>query len=140
MCNVVVEMQRVATLAIAEPLLAEQARMPGGGRILLVEDDSRQRALLSRVLREHGYTVTAVDSVVAALGAMRDQFDLLVTDVDLGSVLTGMDMVRFVHAIQPGLPVLILSARDAEEANGLPHLRKPCTCATILDAVQDMVS
>ncbi|MET0365281.1 MAG: response regulator [Sphingobium sp.] len=107
-------------------------------RILVVEDDARQRQLLSHMLEDRGYAVAAVGSAAAAIGALQGSFDLLVTDVDIGSRLTGLDIVRLLRSVRPQLPVIILSARDsiAYDGQGIVHLRKPCTSGVILAAVQ----
>ncbi|HEX7858275.1 MAG TPA: response regulator [Sphingobium sp.] len=119
-----------------------QPRVPkhAAPRILLVEDDDRQRSLLCGLIEEQGYAVEAVGSAALAVGAMRSAFDLLLTDVDLGSRLTGLDLVRFVRSVQPGLPVVVVSAREpaaaTTEASGpLVFLRKPYTSEALLNAV-----
>lgn len=113
--------------------------MPTGPQVLLVEDDPRQRTLLTNLLGDAGYCVTAVGSVSGAMAQMSARFDLLITDVDLESMLNGLDIARFIRLVQPGLPVLVLSARDMEEGDWIVHLRKPCPSGAILNAVQRLV-
>ena len=111
-------------------------------RILLVEDDDRQRALLQQLLEDQGYDVEAVGSASVAIAHMRSTFELMITDVDLGSRITGIDLARLVRSAQPALPVLILSAREPELAEGqaITFLRKPCTSGTILAKVNALVT
>ncbi|HEX7874374.1 MAG TPA: response regulator [Sphingobium sp.] len=126
-----------ASVALARTPRSD-ARPAEAPRILLVEDDERQRLLLRHLLEDRGYGVEAVGSAAAAIGAMAGWFDLLVTDVDIGSRLTGLDIARLVRAVRPRLPVIILSARApaADAGEGIVHLRKPCTSAAVLTAVQ----
>jgi len=138
MCKFDAGMNKVAAITLATPL-PESVRIPIGPRVLLVEDDPRQRALLSDLLGDAGYHVTAVGSATGAMAQMSAHFDLLITDVDLESLLTGLDIARFIRLVQPDLPVLVLSARDAAEGDWIMHLRKPCTSGAILSAVQKLV-
>jgi len=84
-------------------------------RILVVEDDSVLRDGLSRSLRNAGY---AVD--IAQDGRLADDllsvhaFDLVVLDLGLPS-LDGLEVLRRLRRRSSGVPVLILTARDAVE-------------------------
>jgi DNA-binding response OmpR family regulator len=82
-------------------------------RILLVEDDPRQSALLERGLREEGHVVERTASGVKALEtAEAEEFDVLVLDVMLPE-LDGFDVVRYLRDRGNRTPVLMLTARDA---------------------------
>jgi DNA-binding response OmpR family regulator len=81
-------------------------------RILVVEDEARILAFLTRGLEAEGYTVVAADNgrdglALAASGA----WDLVVLDLLLPG-LSGLQVLRELHRVRPRLPVLILSARS----------------------------
>lgn len=77
--------------------------------ILIVDDDERIRALLSRYLHESGFlTATASDAGEARAILERFQFDALVVDVMMPGE-NGRDFTRFVRD-RLGAPVLLLTA------------------------------
>ncbi|SFD27340.1 response regulator transcription factor [Massilia yuzhufengensis] len=82
-------------------------------RLLLIEDDELLASGLKLALRRAHYQVEHVGDGHAALAALRDNpFDLAV--LDLG--LPGLDGTQVLQALRDegnGVPVLILSARDA---------------------------
>ncbi len=88
-----------------------------GEMILVVEDDSRVRALNSSILRELGYVVVeAVDGPHALLQLEREpRIQLMFTDVGLPGGLTGRQLADAARAMRPGLKVLFTTgyARDA---------------------------
>jgi two-component system KDP operon response regulator KdpE len=84
-------------------------------RLLLVEDDDVLVETLVISLEARGFTVdTAADGAAALEAVQRRTPDLVV--LDLG--LPDMDGVEVVRRLRTGsdLPVLVLSARDAEES------------------------
>jgi len=99
--------------------------------ILVVDDDRRLRALLSRYLSENGFRVSVAGDAVEArqmMGAF--QFDLAVLDVMMPGE-NGIDLTRSLRAAGD-LPVLLLTAMDdpADRIRGLEggaddYLTKP---------------
>lgn len=78
--------------------------------ILIVDDDTRIRALLSRFLRENGYRVTVAEHAKAAELRMKGlAFDLLVLDV----MMPGESGLEFAGRLRDGssVPILMLTAR-----------------------------
>ena len=81
-------------------------------RILVVEDEARILAFLTRGLEAEGYTVVAADNGRDGLAlASSGAWDLLVLDLILPG-LSGLQVLRELHRVRPRLPVLILSARS----------------------------
>src|SRR5215467_2817436 len=81
-------------------------------RILVVEDEARILAFLTRGLEAEGYTVVAADNGRDGLAlATAGRWDLVVLDLLLPG-LSGLQMLRELHRARPRLPVLILSARS----------------------------
>jgi two-component system response regulator RegX3 len=84
-------------------------------RILLVEDEPGLRDGLTDLLANDGHEVDAVaDGVTAAARGIAEAFDLIVLDLMLPR-LDGIEVCRRVRAARPGTPILMLTARGAED-------------------------
>src|SRR5437762_7445182 len=84
--------------------------------ILLIEDEPRILAFLRRGLEAQGYAVDwAADGAEGLRRARDHRYDLVVLDLLLPK-LDGFAVLRELHATEPGLPVLILSARSDLQA------------------------
>jgi two-component system phosphate regulon response regulator OmpR len=104
--------------------------------LLIVDDDRRIRALLSRVLSEEGYRVTTAADAAEAMARLKSlSFDLIVLDV----MMPGEDGFCFAARLRAGatelahVPILMLTARSEAEdrVRGLEtgaddYLGKPC--------------
>jgi CheY-like chemotaxis protein len=78
--------------------------------ILVVEDDARQRAEIVGGLRSLGHRVDAASGGTEALGRLRmKRYDLLLTDLMMEGG-TGFEILEWVSANAPGLPVMICSS------------------------------
>ncbi len=86
-------------------------------RILLVEDHHAMRELIAGHLRGRGLAVDAVERGDEALAAMAVAgYDAVILDLGLPD-MDGMEVLRRLRGSrQPGLPALILTARDSIEA------------------------
>ena len=84
-------------------------------RILVVEDEERIREGLADVLAFRGYAPTAVVSGEQGLElALGEPFDLVILDVMLPG-LSGFDVCRAVRARHEALPIMMLTAKGAED-------------------------
>ena len=82
--------------------------------ILVVDDDTRLRALLRKFLSEQGFRVTDANDAADARNKMVSlAFDLMVLDVMMPGE-NGLDLVR---SLRPdnNVPVLLLTARGESE-------------------------
>ena len=80
-------------------------------RILVIEDEARIQAFLSRGLEAEGYAVaTASDGREGLALAVAASWDLVVLDLLLPG-LSGLQVLQELRRARPRLPVLILSAR-----------------------------
>jgi two-component system phosphate regulon response regulator OmpR len=100
--------------------------------LLVVDDDTRLRALLGRYLGEQGHIVTTAASAADARALMRTlAFDLLVLDVMMPGQ-NGLDFARDLRGEGSALPILMLTARTEPderiaglEAGADDYLPKP---------------
>lgn len=90
-------------------------------RLLIAEDDTALRQVLVDLLEQSGYEVEGVSNGAAALSALLSgAFDLGIIDIGLPGV-DGVAVVQSLRARSQGLPLLIITARDAvnERVGGL---------------------
>ena len=115
--------------------------------IFLVDDDPVARMILSDILTNAGYNITAADSGTQAETLIKDHyqsgqvFNACFFDVSLGDT-TGVALLNNIHAQLPTFqpPIIFLSANAKievdtlhGEAEGTYFLEKPFTSSTILE-------
>lgn len=101
-------------------------------RILVIEDEPAIADFIDRGLRGDGYTVElAADGVEGERRATEDEFDLVVLDLMLPR-RPGADVLRAIRRVDPGLPVIVLTALGEVEdkiagldAGATDYLTKP---------------
>jgi CheY-like chemotaxis protein len=73
-------------------------------RLLLVDDEASIRLTLGTILQLRGYDVTVVGSVPEALSAIQNaQFDVLVSDLNIGEPYDGFMIASAMRRVQPGV-------------------------------------
>lgn len=83
--------------------------------LLVVDDDSRIRTLLTRYLGDHGFRVTnAADAAEARRQLVGLEFDLLIVDI----MMPGEDGLSLVASLRQSMtvPILMLTARSETES------------------------
>ncbi|AVP98167.1 histidine kinase [Ahniella affigens] len=122
--------QTVADLVVSEPV----DPLLGTERILVVEDDQDVRAITITFLRSLGYVVNAASTAEQALEMIAEQDDIAVvlSDVVLGSGMSGVELAQALETLKPRLPVLLTSGYEHQTLQqlGVPSgqfefLRKP---------------
>lgn len=117
------------------------APAPGGGAVLLVDDEDAVRESAAQMLADLGYTVTTSASAVEALSLIEQGLSpsLLITD----HVMPGMTGTELAHAVRQRLDavrILVISGY-AEETGidpDLPRLTKPFLQADLAAALADL--
>lgn len=112
-------------------------------RVLVIEDYAPAARGLRALLVSRGYGVDlAADSTDALRRVMEQSYGLVVADFDLG-VEDGVDLVRRIRRLRPGLPVLAVTARDLDTTGDLARegaieelLEKPVDPRLLLAAVE----
>jgi two-component system cell cycle response regulator len=90
-------------------LQASRPKSHTAPRILLVDDNKSGLAARLSVLQEQGHCVTTATNGEDALERLgQNQFDLLVTDYRMPR-MDGIELIRRVRTLHPGLPVILLS-------------------------------
>jgi nitrogen regulation protein NR(I) len=121
--------------------------MNSPAKILLVEDDPAIVATLRRVLADEGYAVAVENrGDTGLIHARAEAFDLVITDLKLPG-LTGLELVRELHAARPRLPILMITAHgttetaiEATQSGAYDYLLKPFEMPELLKLVEQAVA
>jgi len=111
-------------------------------KILVIEDEPTLSRLLSYNLTQEGYDTTVVEHGTEGLQtALQHKFDLIILDIMLPG-MNGFEILNRLHQNGVRTPVIILTARNAEEevVQGLKHgaddyITKPFGVAELLARV-----
>ncbi|MFN9704207.1 MAG: HD-GYP domain-containing protein [Planctomycetota bacterium] len=81
-------------------------------RVLLVDDEADVLLGLRRILESAGYRVTCATSLAEAAGTMRrERFQLVLTDLYLGTADLGVQIAEVARACRPSPPDVVLTGR-----------------------------
>jgi YesN/AraC family two-component response regulator len=113
-------------------------------RVLFVDDEPSIVMTMSAILRQRGYEVTAVGTVGSALSQIAtSRFDVLVTDLNIGSAGDGFTVVSAMRRTHPECVTLILtgypgfdSALEAIRSQVDDYLVKPVPVKTLVDLIE----
>ncbi|HVH80861.1 MAG TPA: response regulator [Stellaceae bacterium] len=82
-------------------------------KVLIINGDREVRSLIADLLGEAGFAVMTTSSFWDALDIVeKQQFDLLVTDVQLPGELSGIDLVICARARWPSVKALFISGKS----------------------------
>jgi len=117
-------------------------------RVLFVDDEPGIRATLPTILEQQGFTVMAVGSIDEALTAiMSAQFDVLISDLNIGQPGDGFVVVSAMRRTQPNCVTLILtgfpgfeSALQAIRSQVDDYLIKPTPVPTLISLVKEKLT
>lgn len=114
--------------------------------ILLVEDNAEVRDLLSTILADSGYQVTAAENGAKALDAYENHkgaFDLIVSDVVM-PVMNGMELYRELQKKNPDTRVILMSGHtdqmlvaDELDSSRVNLISKPFPTAKFTETIRD---
>ena len=115
-------------------------------RILVIDDDPAVTRLLKRGLFYEGFSVIVAGSGEAGLTLARDYPpDLVVLDIMLPGI-DGLEVLRWLRAVDSELPILILTAKDAPadqvlglEAGADDYVVKPFIFIVLLARVRALL-
>jgi DNA-binding NtrC family response regulator len=117
--------------------------MNRGVRILLIDEDRRVTTQLRRILAGEGHKVELMQEGVQGLARACDQsFDLVFTELKLPG-LSGLELIRQLHAAKPHLPIIVLtghgtaeSAIEATKLGAYDYLLKPFEIPQLLELLR----
>lgn len=124
--------------------------MPQGTeRILFVDDEVGIITMVNQMLTSLGYKVTTSMRGFDALSLLREdpsRFDLVITDQIMPG-MTGIEMVREMHAVRSDIPVLLctgfsktISDQDLRAEGVRQVLMKPIVLRQLADAIRSAVT
>jgi len=120
--------------------------MSASVKILLIEDDPGISDTLQRVLAGEGHDVTVEKRGDDGLArATADSFNVVITDLRMPG-LNGLELVRQLHAAQPRLPIILVTAYgttetaiEATKLGAYDYLLKPFEVPELLDLIRKAV-
>lgn len=84
--------------------------------ILIADDEAPIRLTMESLLRRRGYMVTTAEDGEQALALLHQEtFDLLLLDLSM-PILSGLDVARRAHEVQPEAAVIILTGHGSLES------------------------
>ena len=115
----------------------------GEHSILVVDDDEDMARAVADILATARCSCEIATTGEAALTRCRErEFDAVVSDVRMPDV-DGADLVARVHAIQPDVPVILITARGtisdavaAVKRGAFDYLTKPCEAQALRRVVE----
>jgi len=127
----------------AEADARADARRRRAARILVVDDEAHVRSMMGSTLERHGYDVQLASSGHEALEILeQNAFDLVLTDILMQDV-NGIAVLDHLHAQQPQLLVVMVSAVhdigvaiDAMRRGAYDYLLKPFAPEHLVNMVQ----
>ncbi len=136
------------TSAVREVVAAPPPEIRGGSEtVLVVEDETPLRQLVSSVLQRYGYRVLEANSGVDALPIWleyKDQVSLLLTDMVMPHGVSGRELAQRLRGDKPELKVIYSSGyslavvgADMVLREGLNFLQKPYNPRKLAQAVRD---
>jgi len=123
----------------------------GGEHILVVDDESAIRKVVTTTLEKQGYCVTSCADGMEAITQFKarpDSFALVITDIDMPR-LSGTALIRELLKLRPGVRILVMGglSQPASDGGDPPEiqdlarafLHKPFATGELLDSVHDLL-
>jgi ActR/RegA family two-component response regulator len=116
-------------------------------RVLFVDDEPGIRQTMPQILEHHGFVVSTASTVNGALGEITsNQFDVLISDLNIGEPGDGFVVVSAMRRTQPNCVTIILtgypgfeSALQAIRSQVDDYLIKPAAIPGLLKMIEDRI-
>lgn len=116
--------------------------------VLIAENQVSIQSILQDAFEEGGFAVLAAsnaDQAIEVLNARHSEVRALVTDIQLGSAISGWDVARHARENNPTLPVVYTTGSNAADwpSMGVPNsivIPKPFVPAQVLVAVSQLLN
>ena len=131
------------TFLVVEMQLLQSAKT----RVLFVDDEHSIRLTLPAILEQHGFEVSVAATVAEALEIINhSQFDVLLTDLNIGSPADGFILVSAMRRVQPSAATFILTgypdfqtALEAIRKQVDDYFTKPADIPTLIATLREKV-
>jgi CheY-like chemotaxis protein len=116
--------------------------------ILFLDDEELILEMAKEALEEGGFSVRPAhtpESAMVELEEIANQLSGLITDINLGSTLTGWSVAKRARELRPDLPIVYTSGYAAADwaSEGVPHsimVQKPYAPAQIVIAISTLIN
>jgi len=116
------------------------------GHILIIDDEASLRRTMARILQREGYEVTTAANGEKGLTLVSEQpFDLVYSDIRMPDI-SGLDLLKTIHAKFPDLPVVLFtaqpdlnSATEAVRSGATDYLLKPLKPQAVIDRTKTIL-
>ena len=116
--------------------------------VFVIEDDQDIQSIVEEALTEGGFEsaiAASGEEAVTLLRGNKVKFRALVTDINLLGKLDGWEVARVAREIDPSIPVVYMSGKDADDwaFKGVPNsimLGKPFAPAQLVTAVSQLLN
>ncbi|HNC46737.1 MAG TPA: sigma-54 dependent transcriptional regulator, partial [Acidobacteriota bacterium] len=111
-------------------------------KILIVDDEKRQREILELILTSEGYRANVAASGEAALRMVKNEhFDLVLTDLKMGG-MSGLELMKNLTQLDSSIIVILMtahgsidSAKEAIRHGAFDYLEKPLDQVRLLAVI-----
>jgi adenylate cyclase len=111
-------------------------------KILIVDDEASIRDVSARALRADGHDVSTADSGEQAVARLRDQWEIIVTDLTMPGTVNGLELIRRVKETENADVLLMTAFAELDVAiqalklGAYDFITKPFTPDTLRAAVR----
>jgi len=117
--------------------------MMNGGHILIIDDEPSLRQTMARILQRAGYEATTASNGKEGLGLIVEhRFDLVYLDIRMPDI-SGLELLRTIHAKFPELPVVLFTAQpdlnsavEALRHGATDYLLKPLKPQSVIERTE----
>ena len=110
------------------------------GHILIIDDEASLRKTMARILQRAGYEVTTAANGQEGFDLVSEHmFDLVYLDIRMPDI-SGLDLLKTIHAKFPELPVILFTAQpdlnsavEAVRSGATDYLLKPLKPQVVID-------
>ncbi|MEZ5653277.1 MAG: hybrid sensor histidine kinase/response regulator [Burkholderiaceae bacterium] len=126
---------------------APQHTLRAGLQLLIVEDEEPVRMALAALLERLGASIELAATATEAMQCLaRSDYDLIISDLRLGSAAAGVALIQHVRGHRPDTRLLVITGDTTLAAIGwlrdlgIPVLAKPVTAEALVNEINRIVS
>ncbi len=121
--------------------------MNPSGHVLIIDDEASLRQTMARILIRAGFEATTAASGKESLSLLNEHaFDLVYLDIRMPD-MSGLDVLKAIHAQFPELPVILFTAQpdlhsavEALRRGAIDYLMKPLKPDTVIDRTHNIIN